>query len=97
MAILTDTYSVTNSAPLAVAIPVPNAGPNDPTPFYVQNIDTVNSVWLGGADVASSGENLGIVLLAGSALAFSLFGSDTLYAISTQAGGVNVVVMQGRQ
>lgn len=94
---ITETTTLVKLVALVICTPVAGAGPNDPTPFLIQNTDAANSVFLGGPDVTASGAKLGYQLTAGSALPFSLFSSDTLYAISAQAGGVNVVVLAGRQ
>lgn len=67
---------------------------NDPVPIVVANTDDTNPVWLGGSGVTSE---TGLPLPANESLAYNVVGSDSLYAISGQSGGVAVAVSVGRQ
>ncbi len=67
----------------------------DPIPVIAKNQDPAYSVWLGGASVATSGQNVGYELEAGNVINLNVWGNDVIYAVSN--GSVRVDVLIGHQ
>jgi hypothetical protein len=65
----------------------------DPLPILLQNVDSSNTVYIGGPGVTSS---TGYPLAPGGSIPLSLYGSDIPIAISI-AGDPAIVILAGRQ